>query len=68
MVFYSQGGLHHVLGCGVLLPSEGLKHECEKVVLFVCSEAVQSLYLCIKSELLQFLRGVYSQVRVYTMN
>ena len=42
--FIPKEGLHHALVCGVLFPIEGLYHEREKVVLFLCSEAVESLY------------------------
>ena len=48
--FIPKDGLHYALGCGVLFPSKGLYHEREKVVLFLCSEAVESLYSYIKSE------------------
>ena len=45
VVFYSQGGLYHALGCGVLFPNEVLHHERVRVVLFLCDEAVESLDL-----------------------
>ena len=66
--FIPKVGLHHVLGRGVLFPSKGLHHEREKVVLFLCSEAVKSLYSCIKSDWMPFCEVFYFQVRVYIMN
>ena len=55
MVSYSQGLFtpYPRLWC-FLLPSEGLHHEREKVVLFLCSEAVESLDSYKKSGLLPF--------------